>query len=162
MSFDRFPEGGCLPEYDDLAALLLSRLSATLPLLDFWMLEKNEQRVGMAVCRSTGITLDRWDILTLPERVPYLEATIESLSAHTKLTSTQYGVLQQLARHSPRLIKITDLAADLDCDRSAASEAIQHLKQLGYVERPSGPRSGIGITERGSAALRPCDRPKPR
>ena len=75
------------------------------------------------------------------------------------LTGNEYAVLQQLARHRPQLIKITDLAADLECDRTAASEAVQDLEKLGHVERPRGDRSGIGITDRCFAVLRSCDRP---
>src|SRR5262249_19364517 len=77
-----------------------------------------------------------------------------------QLTANEYAVLQQLARVHPQLVKITDLAADLDCRRSAAGEAVSRLEGKGLVNRPQGaPRSGVGITPAGLAALQPGDLP---
>ena len=80
MSMVRFPAWGQLPEYDNLCAVLLANSSDMLGLPDFWSLEKNEQKIALLVTKATGMTLERWDNLTLPERIPYLEATLESSS----------------------------------------------------------------------------------
>ena len=74
------------------------------------------------------------------------------------LTSNEYAILQALARVHPQLIKIADLAIDLECRRGAASEAVQSLESQRFVLRPKGERSGVGITSAGLNALRPCDR----
>ncbi len=86
------------------------------------------------------------------------EATEPMQEDEEPLTPNEYAVLQQLAKNKPQLIKITDLAADLNCGRTAASEAVDSLKQRGLVIS-RGERSGVAITKRGIAALRPCDRP---
>lgn len=75
------------------------------------------------------------------------------------LTETEYGVLQQLAKVYPQLIKITDLSADLNCGRTSASEAVKQLEARNLVKR-QGERSGVSITDAGLSALRPADRPR--
>jgi hypothetical protein len=69
MTVEPFPKWGRLEEYERLKARLLSRLVDRPFLPDFYMLEKDEQRIAAAVCRATGMALERWDRLSLPERI---------------------------------------------------------------------------------------------
>ena len=78
MSVVRFPVWGQLPEYDNLCAVLLANARDVLGRPHFWSLEKDEHRVALLVTSKSGVSLDRWDNLTLPERIPYLEAAIET------------------------------------------------------------------------------------
>lgn len=81
MTIEKFPSWGHLPEYDNLKARLLSLLPDRPfhpDFNDFYMLEKDEQRIAMVVCDSTKLTLTEWEKLSLPERVPWLEKVIKT------------------------------------------------------------------------------------
>jgi hypothetical protein len=133
-----------------------------------------EEEIRAKVFLALGSLPGDWESLGEDERVYWIEAAIEKHAGSTSnadrrtsppalpsepLTTTEYGILQQLARVHPQLIKIVDLAADLECRRSAASESLKRLKLRKLVVRPKGERSGYAITTLGLSALRPCDQP---
>jgi DNA-binding MarR family transcriptional regulator len=94
------------------------------------------------------------------EEIREPQSACEPSASIQHLTEAQYLILQALAKASPQLIKITDLAgSDFNFRRATVSEAVQNLEKQGLVTRPKGERSGIGITPTGLAALRACDRP---
>lgn len=65
--------------YDRACAVLLANLSNLLPQPHFWMLEENDQKIAAAVTDYTAMTLDRWDRLSPPERVVWVNKANESL-----------------------------------------------------------------------------------
>ena len=62
-----------MSRYDELAAVLLSRLDDYLPLPDADIIERNGQRIAIAVHEALGMTPEHWATLTPAERVPWLE-----------------------------------------------------------------------------------------
>jgi DNA-binding MarR family transcriptional regulator len=127
-------------------------------------------RVAIEVFNRIRLPPSEFKRLASQERIAWLMQSVQT-AAHEPyertepghvskaLTGTEYQILRQLAHKHPQLMKITDLAADLDCRRTAASEAIERLTTSGLVVRPNGERSGVTITEDGLAAMLPCDRP---
>jgi len=105
--------------YDQLAATLLSRLDNFLPLPDAGMIERNEQRITIAVHEATGVTPEHWAKLTEPEREPWLEKVLSKSEPDDP--------------HPDRLVSRADVAR------------MVHLRRLRHVEawgEPDVPGSG--------------------
>ncbi len=69
--------------YDRLSATLLALLHDEFmwPMpQDIFDLERNDQRIAVAVCDATGMSPERWDTLDVFSREPWLEKTIATLS----------------------------------------------------------------------------------
>lgn len=72
-------------DYDQLASSLISMLDGDiLPLPTFWDLERNEQRVAIAVQDATGMTPEHWAELDKPSRCPWLERTLAVMASQEK------------------------------------------------------------------------------
>lgn len=94
MSDDDSTTWGTHEPYEQAYALLLANLSPQrLPAPTFWMLEANAQKVRAAVRDLTGLSLDDWDKLSPPERVPWLDRANEALVDPDK--GRVVGVLSQ-------------------------------------------------------------------
>jgi hypothetical protein len=80
-------------DYDRLAARLISLLDGDmLPLPTMWDLERNEQRIAIAVRDATGMTPEHWAMLDKPSREPWLEKILAVLTAQSNaLTQVQSG-----------------------------------------------------------------------
>jgi hypothetical protein len=83
---------------------------------------------------------------------PALPATPASPAA---LTRGHVKVLRSLARRGPVTSSIYDLAADPDVEmsRGTIGPLLKDLRELGYAERPAGPRRGDCITPGGQSFL---------
>jgi hypothetical protein len=68
------------------------------------------------------------------------------------LSPNDWPVLRKLAT-MPELIWITDLAAEMNRERTGLGEQLRHLERLGLVAFPRGTRSGVAITPLGRQVL---------
>jgi hypothetical protein len=67
-------------DYERLSIGVLSALTGSLlPPRSWHIPERNEQRIAIAVCDSTGMTPERWDHLSKTEKVPWLHRTLSIL-----------------------------------------------------------------------------------
>lgn len=137
MNVEGFPKWGRLPEYDNLVCVLLSELSNTLPLPDFWGLEKNEQKVAIAVCRATQMTPEQWERLSLPERVPWLEETIESLSSQTDDTGwpNQTEVANNLGINKTKVARLIVAEELKDNGKHGRDRRVDPASVLAYCDK---------------------------
>lgn len=85
--------------YDQMVCTLLSRLTDGLPLPDMDMIERDEQRVAMTVCKATGITPEYWAKLSKPEREPWLEETLKQ-TRERRLKQLSEEILAILSDHA--------------------------------------------------------------
>jgi hypothetical protein len=90
-----------LPTYNALCAQLLAEVTDGLPMPTLWDLERNEERIIMAVCDETGLTRQQWQAMSQPSREPWLERTIARLSARRSGAHPDAGPPLSPARHSP-------------------------------------------------------------
>src|SRR5262249_20664621 len=67
-------------DYESLYTKVLCALTGELLTDTSWHIpERNEQRIAIKVCDTTGMTPERWDRLSQDKRIPWLHKTLKAL-----------------------------------------------------------------------------------
>jgi DNA-binding MarR family transcriptional regulator len=98
----------------------------------------------------------------LMQAAAYIQSEADAITAHLDratplftLEENHVNILTALKRHSPRLLKLDELAIESDISPRSVKRHIAYLIQHGLVVRPGGPRSrrGVTITDQGAKTL---------
>ena len=71
--------------------------------------------------------------------------TDETLQAGADISSSEFAVLVSLSEADEKAMRLRDLCADLDWDRSRASHQITRMEKRGLVEKKRCARDGRGV-----------------